>query len=234
MSRDTRITGLPRFTRVDAPPPFELCFAELGAEPDEVELAVLSAHERQRAERFVFPRDSRRFRAAHVALRLALAERIGVNAGAIRFVEGPFGKPAIEGEPACAFNLTHSGDVALIALADGAEIGVDAEVMRVVDDATALARRHFTTAECAQLEHAAESQRDLVFLRCWTRKEACLKAIGSGLSIAPETFEAGADGASRQVRIEMPQGVAAVEVHTLETMPGIVAAIARWVPPAPA
>src|ERR1700741_2796090 len=98
MSRDTRITGL---TRVDAPAPFELCFAELGAEPGEVELAVLSAHERQRAERFVFPRDRRRFRAAHVALRTAIAERIGVDPGAIRFVEVPFGKPAIEGEPAC-------------------------------------------------------------------------------------------------------------------------------------
>ena len=218
------------FTRLDAPAPFELWRADLGTQPAEHELGTLSNDERDRADRFVFARDRRRFLAAHVALRRLLERRLDRPAHGFRFVAGPFGKPSIAGSPACAFNLSHSDDVALIAMATDAEIGVDVESPRVVDDLSDLAERNFTASECAQLAALSPEDRDLAFLRCWTRKEACLKAIGSGLSIAPETFEAGTQVQMRGVRIATPAGIARVEVHSLTHLTDAIGAIARTLP----
>ena len=163
-----------RLNRLDAPPPFELWSADLSAEPAAGELETLSPDEHERAARFVFARDRRRFLAAHVALRRLLAERTGATAGGLRFATGPFGKPSLEGTPAYAFNLTHSEDLALIAMARDGEVGVDVEMLRAVDDASDLAGRNFTSAECTQLTSEVAQDQDLAFLRCWTRKEACL------------------------------------------------------------
>src|SRR5205085_12445924 len=106
------------------------------------------------------------------------------------------GKPWLADEAGWAFSLSHCGDVAAIAVTQQGAIGVDLEVERDMPDALALAALNFTPSECEQLRALPGSERDAAFLRCWTRKEACLKAIGSGLSIAPCSFEAGT-GATR-------------------------------------
>ena len=214
-----------------APAPFEIWRVDLGALPAAHELATLSSAEHGRAARFAFARHRRRYLASHVALRALLARRCGMAAAELCFVEGPFGKPGLAQPPACAFNLSHSGDVALVAIAPEGEIGVDVEVPRALDDAFELAARNFTPHECAELADAAPDALTRTFLRCWTRKEACLKAIGSGLSIAPETFEAGCGTDTRIVRIPMPQGEARVEVHTLPESAEWVGAVARLRPP---
>ena len=220
---------MPQLARIEAPASIELWRVDLRVEPTSGELALLSADEQARAARFVFPHDRRRFRAAHVALRRLLAARTGRAAQALAFSAGPFGKPSLTGSaPTCAFNLSHSADVALIALAPSIELGVDVEVLRVVDDALDLAARNFSGAESAQLRSTAATERDRAFLRCWTRKEACLKAIGSGLSIAPETFEAGLDPRPRVVRIATASSVVSVEVHSLDDADGVIGAIA-WI-----
>ncbi|HKX39512.1 MAG TPA: 4'-phosphopantetheinyl transferase superfamily protein [Burkholderiaceae bacterium] len=214
-----------------APAPFDVWQIDLGSLPQAHELEALSSAEHQRAARFAFARHRRRYLTSHVALRALLARRCDMPAAELRFVEGPFGKPGLTQPLGCAFNLSHSGDVALVAIAPEGEIGVDVEVPRALDDAFELAARNFTPHECAELAEAAPDARARTFLRCWTRKEACLKALGSGLSIAPETFEAGCGTDTRIVCIPTPQGEARVEVHTLPESPEWVGAVARLRPP---
>jgi 4'-phosphopantetheinyl transferase len=200
---------------------------DLGQAPGEAAVATLSAAEQTRAVRFVFERDRRRYLAAHVALRRLLAEATGIAASDLVFDEGPFGKPYLPGPAAPSFNLSHSGDVALIGIGPpGVEIGVDVEVPRTMSDALELAERHFAPAEIDTLRSTPPAQRDQAFLCGWTRKEACLKAIGSGLSIAPHTFDAGLAPAARAVAIATPAGSAVVNVISLPDAADIVSAVA--------
>jgi 4'-phosphopantetheinyl transferase len=200
---------------------------DLGGAPGETAVATLSAAERARAGRFIFERDRRRYLAAHVALRSLLAQATGIAASALGFDEGPFGKPFLTDAAAPSFNLSHSGDVALIGIGPhGIEIGVDLEVRRTMSDALELAERHFAPAEIDALRATPPDRRDHAFLRGWTRKEACLKAIGSGLSIAPHTFDAGIGPEERTVSIATPDGAAVVRVTSLAEDADIVNALA--------
>ena len=214
-------------TSLDSPAPFELWLVDLGSLPASQQLAWLSDAEHERAARFVFERDRRRYLAAHCALRQLLSARTGRPAAALEFSEGPFGKPSLPHEPSCAFNMSHSADVALVTMADAGEIGVDVEMLRPMPDAPALARQNFSASECAELAAARIEDQALAFLAGWTRKEACLKAIGSGLSIAPNIFTAGLAMQPRSVEIATPDGVASVRVHSFRCGPEIVGSLAR-------
>ena len=208
-----------------APAPVRLWMVKLDAMPSAAGIASLSDTERARAQRFAFEHLKRRYFASHVALRDTLAECTGMAASDQRFSEGPFGKPTLV-NASCAFNMSHSDDVALIAVAPTGEIGVDVEVLRPVNDAIALAECNFTPAEHQQVLSAPPEQRDLVFLRIWTRKEACLKAVGSGFSIAADCFEAGAEVAPRRVVMPTPDGMATMHVESLPEVDGCVLALA--------
>lgn len=216
--------------RLTAPAPIELWHVDLTVLPDAQRLAWLSAAEHDRAARFVFERDRRRYLAAHCALRQLLSTRTGVPAAGLAFDEGPFGKPSLSGERRCAFNMSHSEDVALVATADAevGEIGVDVEMLRPMPDATALARQNFSASECAELAATPPDAQPLAFLLGWTRKEACLKAIGSGLSIAPNIFTAGLPMAPRSVEIATPEGSARLRVHSFRHGPDVVGSLARF------
>lgn len=137
---------------------------------------VLTEPERQRAARFVFDGDRRRFIAARARLRQLLGERLGVAPASVELVYGAHGKPALARRQArdLRFNVSHSGDVAVYAFAEGAEIGTDVEAVRELDDADALAARCFSPGEY-------QAYRARGFFYCWTRKEAYLKALGLGL-----------------------------------------------------
>ena len=204
---------MPSIARLAVPPPFELWQVDLDAAAPELDR--LSPDELARAARFVFERDRRRYCAAHAALRTLLSRRTGVPPAQLSFGVGAFGKPVLRGMPACAFNLSDSGHLALILIGEDGEVGVDLELCRAVPDAADLARRHFNAAECAELECTPAAEFELAFLRGWTRKEACLKAIGSGLSIAPETFHAGLAVDTRIVSIPTPAGCSQVRVQSL-------------------
>ncbi len=188
---------------------------------------LLSASERARAERFAFERDRRRYVTAHVALRQVLAEEAGL-ARSEEFTIGTHGKPCLQGKHRVAFNLSHSAQWAAIAIAPGGEVGIDIEVPRAIDDLDDLARSHFTPSEQAELMEANEpSARVLSFFRGWTRKEACLKAIGSGLSIEPASFTAGLAPARSHVEVGTAAGLRCVDVVSFETGADILAALAR-------
>ena len=151
-------------------------------------LTCLDAEERRRACAFRFPLDARRYTLSHVALRHILARSSGQPPEALHFARNAFGKPSLVGHgEGIAFNLSHSGELALCAVADSGEIGVDVEQQRGLE-LEDLAERFFNPAEYQALIALPPGQREPAFFACWTRKEAYIKARGLGLSLALDQF----------------------------------------------
>jgi 4'-phosphopantetheinyl transferase len=201
MTGDAAAAGATDLSVLAGWPGVRLWLFDLSGDPSAVQLGWLSADEQARASRFAFERDRRRYRAAHAQMRGLLAQVMGSSPGSLRFSESPHGKPRLEAEGAPAFNLSHSADVGAFALAASGEIGVDIEVLHRVDDLEALSERCFTRSEQDELDRCGDDSgaRDLLFLQGWTRKEACLKAVGSGLALEPASFEAGFAPSPREV-----------------------------------
>jgi 4'-phosphopantetheinyl transferase len=169
--------------------------------PSDGDAAALPQASVQRAARFVHEADRRRYLASHRALRALLGD-------VQPWTRGSHGKPQLAVAPP-HFNLSRREGVAAIALSATHEVGVDVETLRPIEDARALAALHFSAAERA----AAAVQGDAAFLRVWTRKEACMKATGLGLSLAPASFECGSEGRA-QVSIRTRQRDWTLLVHT--------------------
>jgi 4'-phosphopantetheinyl transferase len=194
--------------------------------------ALLSEDERARAVRFVFERHRRRFTAARAALRHILGARLGVAPAEVRFAYGPHGKPELAagcGAGRLRFNLAHSHELALVALCEGRELGVDVEHVRPLADAMRIAERFFSTREREALAGLPpEAQRE-AFFRCWTRKEAYLKALGDGLARPLDGFDVslarGEPAALLGVAAD-PAEAARWGLAHLEPAPGYVGALA--------
>ncbi len=167
--------------------------------------ALLDERERERAARFHSARDRIRFIAAHSALRRILALYLRCPPEALRFTHTELGKPWIEGP--IRFSMSHSGDVALYAIARG-EVGVDVEQVREGIDVRGIAARFLPAEEVREIEDSSTA-----FFRLWTRREAYLKARGIGIrgvgeSIGPGWFLAELDpgpGYAGAVAIEAPE-----------------------------
>jgi len=144
-------------------------------------LDMLDPAERGRAAAFVFEHHRRRYVAAHTFLRSVLGAVLGVAPAALRFAATEHGKPYLPDHPALAFNMSHSDSIAYVAIAAEGEIGVDVELHHPLDDLMGVARTVFSTLEVAQLEREVGNAQIAAFLRCWTRKEAYVKALGIGL-----------------------------------------------------
>jgi 4'-phosphopantetheinyl transferase len=168
----------------------------------------------------------RRASCSNAALRRLLGRRTGCAPAVLKFETGPFGKPRLQGEPRCSFSLSHSGDHALVVLADKGEIGVDLEELRPMYDMEALARQCLAERERFLFEATPLAERELALLWSWTRKEACLKALGTGLQVEPSSFDVGTDVREQRVRIDTAEGVREVVVHSLVPAPGWIAALA--------
>ena len=154
--------------------------------------ATLSAEEKTRAAAFRFERDQNRFMAGRGALRVLLGCYTGLPPEKLVFRYGAHGKPELAGTdaaPPLHFNLAHSDHLALLAFARSGAVGVDVEKIRPVGDESALARRFFMPCESAALAALPEARRAESFFRLWTRKEAWLKAAGTGLSGSLSAFE---------------------------------------------
>lgn len=200
--------------------------------------AGLSPAERARKQRFVFARDRNRFGIAHAALRELLAQRTGLDGALIELTEGPLGKPmlAVAGPH---FNLSHSQGLGVIAMSDDREVGIDVEVLRPMSDRVLMARTYFTPTEQAALEHleardALSAER--AFFVCWTRKEACLKALGLGLQLATDGFEVGIDalsGDACELDVETLDGVERLRLQSFTCGLDGVGALALRIPRVP-
>lgn len=150
---------------------------------------VLSAQERARADRFQLPADRRRFMVSRYALRSVLGAYARLSPRSLEFRYGSQGKPYLAGD--LHFNLSHSGRLALIAVCRGEPVGVDVEYAdRAPDAMYEMIDAFLSAAERRHLLGLPVEQHREAFFRCWTRKEALIKAVGAGLlSVAPDFHE---------------------------------------------
>lgn len=189
-------------------------------------MGILSTEEKARALRFAFQEHRDRYIRARLTLRHLLAETVGQAPQTLRIAEGLFGKPYLPDIPDCHFNLTHSASAALIGISLTTEVGLDLEKLVAVKDMQALSESSFTIKEQKALIGKIGKGMDNMFLRGWTRKEACLKAIGTGMHIAPNSFETGFMQ-DTLVHITAGTGNAQVGLQSLDVGPGWVAAFAH-------
>jgi 4'-phosphopantetheinyl transferase len=155
------------------------------------EASVLSPDEIARASRFHFEKDRIYFTRCRSVLRHLLAGYLRIPATEIRFEYLPGGKPQLAAEQnplALQFNVSHSANMALIAVGSENRLGVDIERIHDDIDTTSLAERFFSLRERAGLQTLPDHLRVPGFFACWTRKEAFLKATGDGLSFPLADF----------------------------------------------
>ena len=153
--------------------------------------SVLSPDEIARASRFHFEKDRIHFTRCRSALRTLLAGYLAIPATEIRFEYPTGGKPQLAAEQnsrALQFNVSHSANMALIAVSSEHRLGVDIEKIRGDVDTASLAERFFSLRERAGLQALPDRLRVPGFFACWTRKEAFLKATGDGLSFPLADF----------------------------------------------
>jgi 4'-phosphopantetheinyl transferase len=170
----------------------QLWLADLDRPPVPLEVLgeSLDAEERKRAARFRFEAHRRRFIAGRGLLRRLLGRLSGTAPEALVFRYGAKGKPhLVVPRVDLRFNLSHSANGALFAVARGRELGVDVEALRPMGDAEALVERFFHPAERRTFAALAPESRVTAFFSGWTRKEAYLKARGDGLSLPTTEFE---------------------------------------------
>jgi phosphopantetheinyl transferase len=168
----------------------EVWRADLDVAPGWLE-DLLCASERARAARIVHERKRVRWARSRGMLRLLLARYLDADPRALRFELGARGKPALEGGPAqdsdLRFNLSHSGELLLVAVAAGMEVGAD--------------------IECANERHTTE------FIRTWTMHEATVKCLGTGLTSMPVENEAPPGGLWTTELDVGPRATAAIAVE---------------------
>jgi len=150
---------------------------------------TLEPDELERASRFHFEKHRRHFIVARGFLRSVVARYLETQPEALRFVYGAYGKPGLASEHGLRFNLSHSNEVALLAVTLDAELGVDVEHIRADFASEDIARRFFSRAEVETFNALPKEEQVAAFFRCWTRKEAYIKAIGKGLSQALDAFD---------------------------------------------
>jgi len=145
--------------------------------------SVLDDNERQRAAALALDGHRRRFIAAHGVARVIIGHRLGVPANQIGWRHGLHGKPEVTGTPAeVQVNLSHSGELAMLAITDGRRCGIDLQLLPDATQAVRLARRFFPAEETGFVASGATpDDRVHRFGLLWTRKEACLKVTGGRL-----------------------------------------------------
>src|SRR5712671_5474431 len=154
--------------------------------------ALLSSDESTRASRFHFPVDRQRYVATRALLRMILAGYLVMDPKDVNFSYSKEEKPSLASPHngiEITFNVSHSGGIALLAFARRKEIGIDVEQVRGDFDVDAIARRFFSAREQEQLAALPNEERFEAFFRCWTRKEAYIKATGDGLSLPLHQFD---------------------------------------------
>ena len=156
---------------------------------DQVADGLISKDERERADRFVKPDDRRRYVAGRAGLRRVLCTYLDCHPSNLSFTYNDWGKPELsaDGRLRLHFNLSHTEGQALLGVCKEAPIGVDIEKIRPLQED--VASHFFTARECADLACLPQTDQLEGFYRCWTRKEAFVKAHGAGLSLPLDSFD---------------------------------------------
>lgn len=193
---------------------------------DERLLAWLEPAERQRAQRYGNPQARRRFLLCRAALRCLLAQRLQTEPAALSLLADGHGKPCLAQRPAdLSFNVSHTHELALIALSSAPLLGVDVEAWRPMRALPGLAQRCFAAQEFSRWQALPEAAQMPAFFQLWTRKEAFAKAVGRGIALGLERIVFDAQGKLAAVPADC--GVAADwRVEALEVGVGYSAALA--------
>jgi len=211
----------------------QIVYADRRTLPDEIVDALVTPNDRQRVSVDMHARRRAEYLAGRALLRHALARHTGERAESLTIEVTPDGKPECVGGP--AISLSHSGDLVCCAIAGRGSIGVDVEVGRRRNSATALAERYFTAAEVRWLDAEPEQR----FRMLWVLKEAYLKALGVGLAggigtleclIEPPVIEARVTHGGAAPRLSLWAGADChLAVAVLDALP-VEYAIERWAP----
>ena len=165
-------------------------------------------------------------------LRSLLGRTLGLDPAAVRLRRGVRGRPELDSDYAVDFNVSHTGETALIAIAtvarDGTRIGIDIERDDRQVNADGLARKFLTERERAGIAPLPPDARRQQFLRLWTCKEALSKATGDALSAPFRNMDVALDGGPRLVAGPMPYTPAAWRLVAAATPPGLIATLAIW------
>lgn len=175
----------------------------------------LSDDETLKAQAFKFPTLRNRYIAARGLLRETLAGYLAVEPAVLKLVTGQYGKPALINE-ALHFNISHTADSVLIAIANFADIGIDIEAVKLRRNFESLAERCFSEREYQHWSRLPAELRMGAFYRLWTKKEAFVKAVGRGIALGVEQCEFELDSGGRLLAIPNEYGPASAwSVHEL-------------------
>lgn len=182
-------------------PTVDVWRAQLGLPPDEVSRlsACLDDEERQRAARLRFQRDRDRFLASRGFLRHTLASYLDTPPAGVRFGYGAQGKPFLPEQPEICFNLSHTADLLVVAVATGHELGVDVEQVFSETVMNEVSGTVLSSPESVAFGRLDPAERREWFVRLWTRKEAYIKADGRGMSLPLDRI----DVATRPGRVRL-------------------------------
>jgi 4'-phosphopantetheinyl transferase len=155
---------------------------EISAKPPQ---SLISSGELESCLRMTRPSDRRRCIAVRAALRSILGGYLGVAPSALSFATSAAGKPCLENQVddrhPLHFNISYTGDFALIAVSRGLRVGVDVERIRAMRGSTDILKAFFSEAEQAWVRSRPDNEKSEAFIRVWTRREAASKAVGSGV-----------------------------------------------------
>lgn len=148
---------------------------------------ILNTEEKARAERFYFSRHQRRFSTARTSLRIILARYLNTHPERLEFTYNTHGKPKVINSARLQFNLSHSGDLALLAVGKGFPMGVDIEQYSA-RSYEGIAKNLFSNQEFEEFIKIPRALKPAIFFHIWSQKEAFIKACGLGLSYPTKEF----------------------------------------------
>jgi 4'-phosphopantetheinyl transferase len=192
----------------------------------------LSLAERERAEGFHFRMDAERHVVGRALARMLLGHLLGVIPRELCFKYNTFGKPLLsqwQNQRRIAFNISHSGELVLVALAADREVGVDVEQIDEKTEIDAIAERFFSDREQAELARLPADRRRHAAFCCWSRKEAFVKARGDGLSLKLDQFDVSLRACDPEVQLATrpdPAEAGRWAIRHLDIDPAYAAAVA--------
>lgn len=205
-----------------------VCSTSAETRPGDSFWSVLNPAEQERAGRFRLQPSRDSFVITRAVLRGWLGQYLGLDPGEIEFAYGPKDKPRLASPTPLHFNVSHSGGLSILAFTCGEEVGVDVEPVRALPDWEEIAQRFFCRGEAEDIRLSGGEERTPAFFRCWTRKEAYVKATGEG-------FSTPLDGFRVSVRTGEPVGIAFLDpsrdapnwnLHDIDVGPEFAAAVA--------